>query len=442
MITFEETMTQKKLISMEEELPAKIKVIGVGGGGGNAVNRMIQAGIGGIEFMVANTDIQAMRNSLAPTKLQLGEKLTKGLGAGANPEVGRQSALEDTERILEALSGADMIFIATGMGGGTGTGAAPIIASLAAEIGALTVAVVTKPFNFEGKKRRVQAEQGIRALRDTVDTLITIPNERLLNFVERGTSLNEAFKIADDILRQAVQGISDLITVPGEINLDFADVKTIMHGMGMALMGTGVSSGEHRAVEAAQRAISSPLLEEASIEGAKGVLINITGGHDMTLFEVNEAASIIQEAADDEANIIFGTVIDPNMKDEVKVTVIATGFDTATRGLLNSRGESLQTGHRAPREERAPMAAMSPENASRSPLEKPLDRPEQRARTAERKPETEERAPQIGAEEDVYDPPFFRRPFAKGDGSGYGPMATNDFGNDLDIPTVIRNLSD
>ncbi|MCA1732138.1 MAG: cell division protein FtsZ [Acidobacteria bacterium] len=436
-------MTQKKLISMEEELPAKIKVIGVGGGGGNAVNRMIQAGIGGIEFMVANTDVQAMRNSLAPTKLQLGEKLTKGLGAGANPEIGRQSALEDTERILEALSGADMIFIATGMGGGTGTGAAPIIASLAAEIGALTVAVVTKPFNFEGKKRRVQAEQGIRALRDTVDTLITIPNERLLNFVERGTSLNEAFKIADDILRQAVQGISDLITVPGEINLDFADVKTIMHGMGMALMGTGVSTGEHRAVEAAQRAISSPLLEEASIEGAKGVLINITGGPDMTLFEVNEAASIIQEAADEEANIIFGTVIDPDMGDEVKVTVIATGFDTATRGLLNARGESLQTGNRPPREERVPMAASAGEVHPRSPLEKPLDRPEQRAqRAAERRPETEERGNQIGAEEDVYDPPFFRRPFTKGDGSGYGPMATNDFGSDLDIPTVIRNLSD
>ncbi|MEO6487631.1 MAG: cell division protein FtsZ, partial [Thermoanaerobaculia bacterium] len=264
---------------LEEEQPitARIKVIGVGGGGGNAVNRMIQAGIKGVEFLVANTDVQAMRNSLAPTRLQIGGKLTKGLGAGANPDIGKQAALEDTDRILEALSGADMIFITTGMGGGTGTGAAPIIASLAAELGALTVAVVTKPFNFEGKRRRVQAEQGIRALRDTVDTLITIPNERLLNFVERATSLGDSFKIADDILRQAVQGISDLITVPGEINLDFADVRTIMHGMGMALMGTGVSSGEHRAVEAAQRAISSPLLEEASIEGAKGVLINITG---------------------------------------------------------------------------------------------------------------------------------------------------------------------
>jgi len=242
MITFNELPGDGKLkISMDEDqLPAKIKVVGVGGGGGNAVNRMIQAGIGGVEFIVANTDVQAMRNSLASIKLQIGGKLTKGLGAGANPEIGKQAALEDTDRILEALSGADMIFITTGMGGGTGTGAAPIIASLAAELGALTVAVVTKPFNFEGKRRRVQAEHGIRALRETVDTLITIPNERLLNFVERATSLGDSFKIADDILRQAVQGISDLITIPGEINLDFADVRTIMHGMGMALMGTGV----------------------------------------------------------------------------------------------------------------------------------------------------------------------------------------------------------
>src|SRR5436305_7593923 len=345
MITFDEKPGDGKLAVTydEEQLTAKIKVIGVGGGGGNAVNRMIQAGIKGIEFLVANTDVQAMRTSLATNEIQIGGKLTKGLGAGANPEVGKQAALEDTDRILEALHGADMIFITTGMGGGTGTGAAPIIASLAAELGALTVAVVTKPFAFEGKRRRVQAEQGIRSLRDTVDTLITIPNERLLNFVERATSLADSFKIADDILRQAVQGISDLITVPGEINLDFADVKTIMHGMGMALMGTGVSSGEHRAVEAAKRAISSPLLEEASIEGAKGVLINITGGPDMTLFEVHEAASIIQEAADEEANIIFGTVIDPRMKDEVKVTVIATGFDAATKGFLNTRGEQLSS---------------------------------------------------------------------------------------------------
>jgi cell division protein FtsZ len=434
MITFDEQSDDKKLKVMldEEQLTAKIKVIGVGGGGGNAVNRMIAAGIKGVEFLVANTDVQAMRASAAPAKIQIGAKLTKGLGAGANPEIGKQAALEDTDRILEALSGADMIFITTGMGGGTGTGAAPIIASLAAELGALTVAVVTKPFNFEGKRRRVQAEQGIRALRDTVDTLITIPNERLLNFVERATSLGEAFKIADDILRQAVQGISDLITVPGEINLDFADVKTIMHGMGMALMGTGVSSGEHRSVEAAQRAISSPLLEEASIEGAKGVLINVTGGPDMTLFEVHEAASIIQEAADEEANIIFGTVIDPKMKDEVKVTVIATGFDAATKGFLNSRGEQLATPH--------------PPHPARSAIQPPAST----ARTltgqqiAARHAEPAPAAQQVGAEGEIYDPPFFRKgAFAKPDGSGgFGPMASGDFGTDLDIPTVIRNLSD
>jgi cell division protein FtsZ len=435
MITFDEKPGDGRLAVMldEEQLGARIKVIGVGGGGGNAVNRMIQAGIKGIEFMVANTDVQAMRTSLAPVKLQIGGKLTKGLGAGANPEIGKQAALEDTDRILEALSGADMIFITTGMGGGTGTGAAPIIASLAAELGALTVAVVTKPFGFEGKRRRIQAEQGIRSLRETVDTLITIPNERLLNFVERATSLNEAFTIADDILRQAVQGISDLITVPGEINLDFADVKTIMHGMGMALMGTGVSSGEHRAVEAAQRAISSPLLEEASIEGAKGVLINITGGPDMTLFEVHEAASIIQEAADEEANIIFGTVIDPRMGDEVKVTVIATGFDSATKGFLNTRGEQLSSGQGSGHARAA--------SSSGSVPFRPFA-PKEIAAQHEIAAETPA-PPQVGAEGEIYDPPFFRKGFSRPDGSGgFGPMASSDFGNDLDIPTVIRNLSD
>jgi cell division protein FtsZ len=436
MITFDEAPRDGNLkVTLEEEqLTAKIKVIGVGGGGGNAVNRMIQAGIKGIEFLVANTDIQAMRNSAAPIKLQIGGKLTKGLGAGGNPEIGKQAALEDTDRLLEALSGADMIFITTGMGGGTGTGAAPIIASLAAELGALTVAVVTKPFNFEGKRRRVQAEQGIRALRDTVDTLITIPNERLLNFVDRATSLNEAFKIADDILRQAVQGISDLITVPGEINLDFADVRTIMHGMGMALMGTGVSSGEHRAVEAAQRAISSPLLDEASIEGAKGVLINVTGGPDMTLFEVHEAASIIQEAADEEANIIFGTVIDPRMKDEVKVTVIATGFDSATKGLLNVRGEQLSS----------PSRGTAPGSV---PVHRPFAPKEIAAQHHEPAPAPaapQQQQQQVGSEGEIFDPPFFRKGgFTRPDGSGgFGPMASSDFGSDLDIPTVIRNLSD
>jgi cell division protein FtsZ len=315
---------------------ARIKVIGVGGGGGNAVNRMIEAGIEGIEFLVANTDLQALKRSRAPIKIQLGGRLTKGLGAGANPDVGRNAALEDTEKIIEALEGADMVFVTTGLGGGTGTGAAPIIASLATELNALTVAVVTKPFHFEGKRRMQQGDQGLRELRECVDTVITIPNERLLGNVSKDMSLTDAFKMADDVLRQAVQGISDLITVPGLINLDFADVKSIMAGMGMALMGAGRASGEDRALKATQEAISSPLLEEASINGAKGVLINITGGLDLTLFEVNEASSIIREAADEDANIIFGAVIDETMRDEMKITVIATGFDkeSADAGLV------------------------------------------------------------------------------------------------------------
>ena len=306
---------------------ARIKVIGIGGGGGNAVNRMIEAGIEGIEFLVANTDLQALKRSRAPIKIQLGSRLTKGLGAGADPGVGREAALEDTDKIIEVLEGADMVFVTTGMGGGTGTGAAPIIASLATELNCLTVAVVTKPFQFEGRRRMQQADHGLRELRECVDTVITIPNERLLHTVEKAASLSDSFRIADDVLRQAVQGISDLITVPGLINLDFADVKAIMSGMGMALMGAGHAFGENRAIEATQQAISSPLLEEASIQGAKGVLINITGGSDLTLFEVNAAATIIREAADDDANIIFGAVIDDAMRDQMRITVIATGFD-------------------------------------------------------------------------------------------------------------------
>ena len=306
---------------------ARIKVIGIGGGGSNAVNRMIEAGIEGIEFLVANTDLQALKRSRAPIKIQLGSRLTKGLGAGADPNVGREAALEDTDKIIEVLEGADMVFVTTGLGGGTGTGAAPIIASLATELDALTVAVVTKPFHFEGRRRMQQADHGLRELRECVDTVITIPNERLLHTVDRGVSLADSFKVADDVLRQAVQGISDLITVPGLINLDFADVKSIMQGMGMALMGAGRATGENRAIEATQQAISSPLLEEATIQGAKGVLINITGGPDLTLFEVNAASSIIRESADDDANIIFGAVIDETLTDEMKITVIATGFD-------------------------------------------------------------------------------------------------------------------
>jgi cell division protein FtsZ len=306
---------------------ARIKVIGVGGGGSNAVNRMVQAGFDGVQFIVANTDLQALKNNHAPIKLQIGSKLTKGLGAGADPNVGRSAALEDTDKILQALDGADMIFVTTGLGGGTGTGAAPVIASLASELGALTVAVVTKPFKFEGKKRQISAERGLEALRDCVDTIITIPNERLLTIIERQTSLNDAFCTADDVLRQAIQGISDLILVPGLINLDFADVKTIMSGMGLAMMGTGVAQGENRAVEAARRAISSPLLEGASVTGARGVIINVTGGPDLSLMEVSDASTIVQEAADEDANIIFGAVVDPSLTGTVKITVIATGFN-------------------------------------------------------------------------------------------------------------------
>jgi len=306
---------------------ARIKVVGVGGGGSNAVNRMVQVGLEGVEFIVANTDRQALAGNAATSKIQIGSKLTKGLGAGADPNVGREAALEDTDTLIQALTGADMVFVTTGLGGGTGTGAAPVIASLASELGALTVAVVTKPFKFEGKKRLAQAERGLAALRESVDTVITIPNERLLSIIERTTTLSEAFGTADDVLRQAIQGISDLILVPGLINLDFADVKTIMSGMGMAMMGTGIMSGENRTIEAAKAAISSPLLEGAQVNGARGVIINVTGGRDLSLMEVNEASLLIQEAAHEDANIIFGAVVDDTLEGRVKVTVIATGFD-------------------------------------------------------------------------------------------------------------------
>jgi cell division protein FtsZ len=304
---------------------AKIKVIGVGGGGGNAVNRMIDARLEGVEFMTANTDLQALEMSRAPARLQLGVKLTNGLGAGANPEIGRKAALEDADKIIEALEGADMVFVTAGLGGGTGTGAAPIIASLASEMGALTVAVVTKPFGFEGKRRMSQAERGLQELLDSVDTMIVIPNEKLLA-VARDAGFFESFRVADDILRQAVQGISDIITIPGIINRDFADVKAIMAGMGYAVMGTATAKGEHRATEVAQRAIASPLLEAGAIDGARGILINVTGSSSLKLAEVNEASTIIQSAAHEDANIIFGAVLDEKMKDEVKITVIATGF--------------------------------------------------------------------------------------------------------------------
>ncbi len=315
------------MLDPEARRGAKIKVVGVGGGGCNAVNRMVDVGLGGVEFIVANTDVQALDHSRATVKIAIGGKLTKGLGAGADPNIGRQAALEDTDTIIQALSGADMIFVTTGLGGGTGTGAAPVIASLASELGALTIAVVTKPFKFEGKKRAMHAEAGLEALRECVDSVITIPNERLLGIIDRRTPMSEAFAMADDVLRQAIQGISDLILVPGLINLDFADVKTIMSGMGVAMMGTGTAEGDGRAMQAAQKAVSSPLLEDSSVNGARGVIINVTGGPDLSLMEVNEASCIIQEAAHEDANIIFGAVVDPALMGKVKITVIATGFD-------------------------------------------------------------------------------------------------------------------
>src|SRR3982751_6447333 len=311
---------------------AQIKVIGVGGGGSNAVNRMIQSGVKGVDFIAVNTDAQALIHSEAPTRIRIGDKLTKGLGSGGNPETGRRAADESSEELFEVLKGADMVFITAGMGGGTGTGASPVMAQISREVGALTVGVVTKPFTFEGTRRRMAADEGIAGLKEQVDTLITIPNDRLLQISDKKTTLKEAFRIADDVLRQGIQGISDLITEPGLINLDFADVKSIMQMAGSALMAIGRGTGDTRCIDAARQAIESPLLE-ISIEGAKGVLFNITGGTDLGMLEVHEAASVIQQAADPEANIIFGTVIDEEMGNDVKITLIATGFDSVRRSV-------------------------------------------------------------------------------------------------------------
>jgi cell division protein FtsZ len=456
MILFDEheSHEERPILTLSEDadmFPAKIKVIGIGGGGGNAVNRMIDANLRGIEFIAANTDVQALRKCRAEHKLQLGSVLTKGLGAGADPEVGRKAALEDTERILQALDGADMIFLTAGLGGGTGGGAAPILASLASEIGALTVAVVTKPFSFEGRRRMKHAEQAVDELRSSVDTLITIPNERLLSFVERGTPLSEAFRIADDVLRQAVQGISDLITIPGEVNVDFADVRTIMTGMGMALMGTGIAKGDNRALEAAQRAISSPLLEETSIQGAKGVLINISGGADMTLHEVAEAARIIQESVDDDANIISGMVIDEALEDSMKVTVIATGFDVhrpAVRPVVlrpamaaGAGGGGVSVAQQAP----APAApAPAPHDDEAFPFRRPEPAPAAARPAAEPFRSAPAPAPRQEKEDDEPEHvPFYRKVIAHARGEdphGYGPNWSNV--DDYDIPTVLRKQMD
>lgn len=375
----------------EMEPLAKIKVIGVGGGGSNAVNRMIENGVKGVEFITVNTDAQALHLTKSEQKLQIGDKLTRGLGAGANPEVGKKAAEESREGIMNSLRGADMVFVTAGMGGGTGTGAAPVIAELAKEAGALTVGVVTRPFTFEGRKRSTQAEQGIEALKEKVDTLIVIPNDRLLEIVDKKTPMMEAFREADNVLKQAVQGISDLIAVPGLINLDFADVKTIMTERGSALMGIGVAAGENRAMEAAKKAIMSPLLE-TSIEGARGIIMNITGGSNLSLFEVNEAAEIVISASDPEVNMIFGASIDDSMKDEIKVTVIATGFE--------HRPQSRLAGNRVSPSQHSPHSSHAQPSA----------------------PETHESRPASG-------------------GGNLRPFGSNNnlSGDQLDIPAFLRN---
>jgi cell division protein FtsZ len=331
--------------AFEDDIPtAKMKVVGVGGAGGNAINRMIDSKLTGVDFIAVNTDLQALQTCKAGSRVQIGRALTKGLGAGANPEIGRKAVEEDREAVYEALQDADMIFVTAGMGGGTGTGAAPIVAEIAKDLGALTVGIVTRPFNFEGQKRLRRAEEGIQELKQQVDTLIIIPNQRLLEVVPKDTPLNSAFKIADDVLLQATKGISDLISIPGLINLDFADVRTVMAEMGDALMGTGSATGDNRSVEAAQRAINSPLLENVSIQGALGVLVNVTGGSTMTLHEVNDATTVITDAAGNEANIIFGAVIDPKLEQELRVTVIATGFNRNGRlkSIENARKHYLE----------------------------------------------------------------------------------------------------
>lgn len=412
----------------DAEIPesARIKVVGVGGGGGNAINTMIAEGVDGVDFLAANTDLQALENNLASVKIQLGGTLTKGLGAGANPEIGRNSALEDQARIAEALEGSDMVFVTAGMGGGTGTGAAPVIAGIAREVGALTVGVVTKPFQFEGRRRRRQAEEGIRALSKSVDTLITIPNQRLLAISGDDTTILEAFKQADEVLLQAVQGISDLITIRGLVNVDFADVRTIMAGKGLALMGTGRASGPTRALEAAEMAISSPLLEDVSIEGATGILINITGGYDMTLKEINEAASLIEEASDEDAHIIFGNVIDEDMRDEIQITVIATGFQSAQQpeAQEESRGAKEDEPVRQPRRELRATATGMPKVEKEVEETTTTEEPRQ-APAATEAPREERRAS------------FIRSPTGSVRHAGGGLSPTEE--EQMDVPTFLRN---
>jgi cell division protein FtsZ len=403
---------------------ALIKVIGVGGGGSNAVNRMIRAEMMGVEFIAVNTDAQALLQSDAPHKIRVGDKMTRGLGAGADPTVGQRAAEEDSEKIYEALKDADMIFITAGMGGGTGSGAAPVIAEIAKDLGALTVGVITKPFSFEGVRRKLVAEQYSELLKEKCDTLITIPNDRLREVVDKKTSILDAFRVVDDVLRQGVQGISDLITVPGLINLDFADVKTIMRDAGSSMMGIGTATGENRAVEAARAAVMSPLLE-VNIQGARGILFNVTGGSDLGLFEVNEAAEVIKEAADPEANIIFGTVIDDRMRDEVKVTVIATGFDATKKTKPDRRAAAeAASGIEQTLDERSReiLAEIERDRTEREALEAQMDEPSPFARSEP----TEVRAPERQ--------PLPVRPSGL-DRPAYGET-------DLDIPSFLRRKGD
>jgi cell division protein FtsZ len=406
---------------------ALIKVIGIGGGGTNAVNRMIRAEMMGVEFIAVNTDAQALLQSDAPHKIRIGDKLTRGLGAGADPGVGQRAAEEDSEKIYEALKDADMIFITAGMGGGTGSGAAPIIAEIAKDLGALTVGVITKPFSFEGVRRKLIAEQYSEGLKEKVDTLITIPNDRLREVVDKKTSILDAFRVVDDVLRQGVQGISDLITVPGLINLDFADVKTIMRDAGSSMMGIGIGTGENRAVEAARAAVMSPLLE-VNIQGAKGILFNVTGGSDLGLFEVNEAAEVIKEAADPEANIIFGTVIDDRMRDEVKVTVIATGFDGSRKTKASGRQSAAEAvaGIDASLDERSReiLAEIERERAERQSFEDQMGSPSPFARDGE-----------AAAERRVTE----RQPLPVRPAASERPAYAD---TDLDIPSFLRRKSE
>ena len=407
---------------------ALIKVIGVGGGGSNAVNRMIRAEMMGVEFISVNTDAQALLQSDAPHKIRIGDKMTRGLGAGADPQVGQRAAEEDSEKIYEALKDADMIFITAGMGGGTGSGAAPVIAEIAKDLGALTVGVITKPFSFEGVRRKLVAEQYSELLKEKCDTLITIPNDRLREVVDKKTSIVDAFRVVDDVLRQGVQGISDLITVPGLINLDFADVKTIMRDAGSSMMGIGIATGENRAVDAARAAVMSPLLE-VNIQGARGILFNVTGGSDLGLFEVNEAAEVIKEAADPEANIIFGTVIDDRMRDEVKVTVIATGFDgTKKTKTLNRFGAEVAGGVEQSLDDRSKeiLAEIERDREQRQSLEDQMGDESPFARPSEREA-TEIR-------------PAERRPLPVSSGNLEQRPAYSD--TDLDIPSFLRRKND